>query len=164
MGNSSNDVWRVTNGSAVHYLTTKWGVSRGRDTYGYNICSLYVDGSKVSSCSGGGYDLTGTVVGLWLAKAYAERLRKKIKAAHYGLCFINPNYDPGKAKIDGETVEEREKAGKSVGLERYQAYYSASSKLPTKQHTVPHLNGGCGIDCMWKVAAAIGLKVERVRV
>ena len=164
MGKSREDVWCVTNGSIRHYLTTKWGVSRGRNTYGYNICSLYVDGSKVASCNGGGYDMTGTVVGLWLAKAYAEQLRKKIKAEFYGLCFINPNYDPGKAKIDGETVEELEKAGKSFGLERYQASYSASSKLPTKLHTVPHLDGACGIDCTWKVAEAIGLKVERVRV
>lgn len=44
-------------------LQFKWTISRGRDTYGYNICSLYVDGKKVSGCSGGGYDMMGTCLG-----------------------------------------------------------------------------------------------------
>ena len=40
----------------------KWTVSRGRYTYGYNICTMYLhrrngDKVKVSSCNGGGYDM-----------------------------------------------------------------------------------------------------------
>jgi hypothetical protein len=36
-------------------LKFKYTTSKGRDSYGYNICSLWVDGEKVSSTCGGGY-------------------------------------------------------------------------------------------------------------
>jgi hypothetical protein len=44
-------------------LEFKWSVSKGRDTYGYDICSLYVDGKKVSSCYGinNDYDLKAAI-------------------------------------------------------------------------------------------------------
>lgn len=65
-------------------LEFKWGVSRGRDTYGYTICSLYVDGRKVASCNGGGYDMKGTSFGHYLERAYADRLLK-LNSEFYGL-------------------------------------------------------------------------------
>ncbi len=41
------------------YLAVRWSTSRGRDTYGYNICSVTDQAtSKRYSCKGGGY---GTV-------------------------------------------------------------------------------------------------------
>lgn len=55
-------------------LEFKWTVSRGRDTYGYNICTLYTDGVKVARCNGGGYDMKGTCLGNFIAHAYADRL------------------------------------------------------------------------------------------
>lgn len=55
-------------------LEFRWTVSRGRDTYGYNICTLYVDGRKVARCNGGGYDMKGTCLGSFIAAAYADRL------------------------------------------------------------------------------------------
>lgn len=60
----------------VYQLQFKWSVSRGRDTYGYNICSLYVDGKKVSCCNGGGYDMKGTAFGDWLQKEFQTELKK----------------------------------------------------------------------------------------
>lgn len=60
----------------THTLQFKWTVSRGRDTDGYNICSLYVEGKKVASCNGGGYDMEGTCLGSWVARRFAERLCK----------------------------------------------------------------------------------------
>ena len=45
-----------------------WTVSRGRETYGYNICSLYSNGVKVSSCNGGGYDMQGVCLANYLNK------------------------------------------------------------------------------------------------
>lgn len=226
-------------------LEFRWTVSRGRDTYGYNICSLYADGAKVSSCNGGGYDMKGTSLGNWIARAYADRLLKlrpsqmpeqkhwererarycddKCKEAYnrawfefvgeqrdskpedlpklpedcyvcptcggktqasndgktvidgryfYGLTYHDPTYDPGKARIgkdttdrtfggsNGETVEEAEKAGKSLGLERYQAFYSASSKHPTKRHRVPLIDGGCGFSSVEAIMKAIGLQLR----
>lgn len=220
-------------------LEFKWGVSRGRDSYGYNICSLYVNGDKVSSCNGGGYDMKGTALGNWVAKAFAKRLTRIPKrkfpeqrewipdpdgmmcnnidclwprekrdeksiifyrgpaktcpqcgnptvqdhrAGHYeprppcfyGLTFHDPNFDPGKAKlrhqtafakaaqVAGMTVEEAEAKGLSLGLERYQAFYAASSTVPTRKHRIPLINGACGFSSVEKIMAAIGLSLEYV--
>ena len=153
-------------------LKFKWTVSRGRDTYGYNICSLFVDGVKVAACNGGGYDMQGTSLGTWLAGAYKDRLLK-LKTEFYGLTFHNPTFDAGKAIIGKDcqdrtlggadkdmTVEEAEAKGITAGLERYQAFYSASSKLPTEKHVEPLLDGACGFSCMEAVAKEIGLKIQ----
>jgi hypothetical protein len=141
-------------------IKIRWGTSRGRDTWGYTTCSLFENGTRMAACNGGGYDMQGTVLGSWIARRFAAQLRKLTKE-FYGLTFHDPNYNPGKAVVEGETVEQREKDGKSVGLERYQAFYSASSKLPTEKHTIPCLDGACGWSCMEKVLEAIGGKIQR---
>lgn len=164
--------------SASHTLYVKWGTSRGRDTYGYTTCALWEHGRRLASCNGGGYDMRGTVFGNWLAAAYRDRLLK-LKAKDMpegklcGLTFHDPGYDPSKAIIgeqcddrtlgkgaNGKTVEQAEKDGESLGLERYQAFYRASSKVPTKRHTVPLIGGACGFESVRKIAEAIGLSVR----
>ena len=160
-------------------LEFKWTVSRGRDTYGYNICSLYVNGHKMSSCNGGGYDMEGTALGNWIVRAFKNELLKlTIPINHrngqdiqeyYGLTFHDPDFDPGKAIIgkdcqdrtfgkDGEekTVEQAEKDGESLGLERYQAFYSASSNTPDEKHRIPLIDGACGKSSVEKILNAIG--------
>jgi len=88
-------------------LKFKWTVSRARDTYGYNICSLYVNGKKVSGCNGGGYDMKGTALGAWVEMRFKDELLK-LKEEFYGLTFHDPNFDPGLKEIEGETIRERE--------------------------------------------------------
>jgi len=98
-------------------LIFKWTVSRRRDTYGYNICSLYIDGEKVASCNGGGYDMKGTVLGIWMKFEFSN-LIKGLKCNYgsgdetkgfYGLRFydlnnksINEYVEGGKFYLDGE--------------------------------------------------------------
>ena len=53
----------------------KWTVSKGVNTYGYNICTLYIGGGKVAACNGGGYDMVGTVWGMWLQAQFQDRLK-----------------------------------------------------------------------------------------
>ena len=142
-------------------LSFKWTVSRGRDTYGYNVVTLKADGKKVAQCNGGGYDMTGTCLGNWVANHFKDELLK-FKTEFYGLTFHNPNYDPGSKIIEGQTVEEREKEGKSVGLERYQSFYSASSKLPTKLHTIPMIDGACGFSSVEQILKELGYYLENV--
>ncbi len=77
-------------------LQFKWTISRGRDTYGYNICSLYVDGKKVTSCNGGGYDMIGTCLGDWIEKEFREELKSLDVDKYYGL----REYE-GKRYLDG---------------------------------------------------------------
>ena len=172
----------------MNTLEFRWTVSRGRDTYGYNICSLYADGRKVARCNGGGYDMKGTCLGNFIASHYADRLVKlplEVFQGHrrngqdvtelYGLTYHDPNYDPGKAVVQrapvfgkpedsGKTVEQCEKEGTSLGLERYQAFYSASSNVPTERHTVPLIDGACGFSSVERIASAIGLGFEYVPV
>lgn len=71
-------------------LRIRWGVSRGRDTYGYNICTLFVNGVKVASCNGGGYDMVGTVLGEWMMETFQQRLTQ-LSRKFYGLRFVRPD-------------------------------------------------------------------------
>jgi hypothetical protein len=173
-------------------LKFKWTVSRARNTEGYNICSLFVDGKKSASCNGGGYDMKGTALGHWFARSYAKELtnlkpmdmpeefeydyetktRKSKGRMLYGLSYHDPDFDPGKAIVghdcdnytfggpDGKTVEQAEKDGKSLGLERYQAFYGASSKVPTERHIVPLINGACGFSSVEKIITTCGFSLE----
>jgi hypothetical protein len=84
------------NAMTQKYLTFKWSISRGRNTYGYNICSLYVDGKKVASCNGGGYDMQGTCLGEWLEKQFAEGIKGLDVSQFYGIS----EYE-GKRYLDG---------------------------------------------------------------
>lgn len=54
-------------------LEEKWTLSKGRDTYGYNICSLWSHYGKVASCNGGGYDMQGTSLAEFLMIYFADR-------------------------------------------------------------------------------------------
>lgn len=63
--------------SARLYLTERWSISRGRDTYGYNICTIEVSdhfgaGQDLrhtrGQCKGGGYDMAGTSLALCLTQ------------------------------------------------------------------------------------------------
>lgn len=97
-----------------------WGTSRGRDTYGYTTCTGNVDGKRIASCSGGGYDLRGTILAdvaqqliqadlLKLADRapYAwdtvtkQRSDGKPKDALYGMTLYTENGKPSRILIDG---------------------------------------------------------------
>ncbi len=119
-------------------LEFKWSVSRGQETYGYNICSLYVDGKKVSSCSGGGYDMQGTAFAQWVQKEYQAQLASINHRAHN---LIDANYH-------------YEHKGDLYGMS---AYLDASGNF----YKVA-LDGGCGFDSMRTIVRAIGLTLEYV--
>ncbi len=110
-------------------LHFRWTISRGRDTYGYNICTLLVDDEKVSACNGGGYDMEGSCFGDWIA-SHKHRLRR-LRDSYYGLTWHDPNYNPNQAIVDGQIIAEAEKGGAFVDLDRYQAFFKESSPLPT---------------------------------
>jgi hypothetical protein len=154
-------------------LEFKWGVSRGRDTYGYTICSLYVDGKKMSSCNGGGYDMKYTTLGNYIAAAYRDRLNKLTipmnrrngvdVQEYYGLTYHDPDFNPGKFVLpSGKTVEQAEKDGESLGLDRYQVFYHESSKVPTENHRIPSIDGACGMSSVERILDAIGLSLQYV--
>ena len=82
-------------------LKFKYTTSRGRDSYGYNICSLWVDGEKTASTCGGGYDMKGKALGNWIARKFQNELLK-FKEEFYGLKFYNPNWQPSTECLEEE--------------------------------------------------------------
>lgn len=60
----------------TNHLTISWSISKGRDTYGYNICRLdsYISGKRYR-CMGGGYDMMGTVVGDFIQAEHQDKLQ-----------------------------------------------------------------------------------------
>lgn len=115
-----------------YLLETRWTISRGRDTYGYNICTLYVNGERVARCSGGGYDMHGTVFATWLQATFPDRLRS----------------------IRCHTI--RQDGGK--WLDDRDGMYGATRQL---DGTVT-LNGGCGFESIRRIAQHVGLTVETI--
>ena len=136
-------------------LKFKWTTSKAQNTYGYNVCTLLVNGEKKSRCNGGGYDMQGTCLGDWIARQFDKKLLE-FKKDFYGLTFHNPNWKPS------EKIIEREEEGKSLGLERYQDFYKQSSKLPTKKHTIPEINGACGFNSVSNILNHIGHKIRLI--
>ena len=130
-------------------LKFKCSVSKAVNTYGYNICSLFVNGQKVSSCNGGNYDMQGTCLGDWIEREFENELLQ-LKDKFYGLTFHNPNWQPP------EEIIKKEEEGKSFGLERYQDFYKQSSDLPTEKHTIPVIDGACGVNSVEKILKAVG--------
>lgn len=118
-------------------LMFKWTISRGCDTFGYNICSLYVNEEKATNCKGGGYDMRGTVLADWMEETFPDQLKKlkgnsgsgDVSGGFYGLHFYNPS---------DKVYKMRKTAGKGC-----QAV----------------LDGGCGIQSMENILHKIGFKI-----
>ena len=89
------------------FLTEKWGISRGMDTYGYNICTVRdaKSGAK-GRCNGGGYDMAGSSLAECLENmqgAYNRlaALITKENAGHYADELLGRNeYHGGEACRD----------------------------------------------------------------
>jgi len=114
-----------------HLLKFKWSISHGRNTNGYNICSLYVDGKRVASCNGGNYDMMGTSLGEWIAKTFGNELKKLSAKQFYGLFFV--------LRQDGQT--------------KYVDTYVPGASV--------YVDGACGLECMWKILGAFGWKYRQ---
>lgn len=125
-------------------LTFKYTTSKGRDTYGYNIVSLYANGQRVARTCGVGYDMRGTCLGQYIKDNYLERL-KTLKGNHGSM-------DDG-AGYYGLTFYQKEDAtGKYINIKSYEEGATVS------------LDGACGENEMVRIAGAIGLNLESVQV
>ena len=121
----------------------RWGVSRGRDTFGYNTCSAFVDGRRVGSCNGGGYDMQGTALAPWLE----TQLRNS--ASFYGLTWHDPNWKPT------EKCMERERAGELSELD----YWVARACDYRHGKHGGMVVSGCGMDMGFAVVYALSQKL-----
>lgn len=118
-------------------LDLSWSISKGRETYGYNIARLDdATTKKRFKCMGGGYDMIGTCFGNWLAETYQERLLAiKEKAFRVWSAQLDKHVDTSESLY---------------GMTHY------------SDKNVIDLDGGCGIQSMIKIAEAIGLEVQSV--
>lgn len=115
-------------------LVFKWTVSRGRETYGYNICSLWVGGYKVASCNGGGYDMKGTCLADYILNNYKDRIIKL--KAHYG---------------------SMDKGNGFYGLSYYK---NGKSRRAYSEGVSVGLDGACGFSSIEEIMKRIKLKLE----
>jgi hypothetical protein len=134
--------------SQTKLLEFRWSISRGRDTYGYNICSLWVDGSKVSSCDGGGYDMSGWCLGDYLEKAYQDRLITDV-----GYLSCDRIYNGNRLRPTEEDAKDGRKGSRKL-------YGSTGALNPKGKLYKVMLDGACGISSMERIAERIGLTLE----
>lgn len=119
----------------INHLVLSWSVSKGRDTYGYNICRLDDRNSgKRYRTIGGGYDMIGTVFGEWLQDNYQEQLQAIKARSHYITDENGTQANPRTDNLYG---------------------------MRWKTDNIVSLDGACGIESMIRIAEAIGLEVER---
>lgn len=122
----------------INHLVLSWSTSKGRDTYCYNICRLddRNNGQRFRTI-GGGYDMIGTVFGQWLQANYQDQLQAIKDRAHQEYTEENSfrRYIDSKERLYGMTYN-------------------------FKDNNVS-LDGVCGLECMIRIAEAIGLEVER---
>lgn len=119
----------------ISHLVLSWSVSRGRDTYGCNICRLDDrETGKRYRCNGGGYDMIGTVFGDWLADVHQDKLVDHV----VNLAQTDCGYAvAGYKKVDG------------------------LCGLTINPNGTITLDGACGLKSMISIAEAIGLDVQR---
>ena len=116
-------------------LVFKWTTSKGRNTYGWNICTLKDrKGNKISSTCGGGYDMKGTAFGDFIADYFGEQLKRL--TANYG------SFDKGGF----------------YGLRHYNTRTRKSQKRASK-HTRTTIDGACGFNCMLTILEKIGFSL-----
>lgn len=121
----------------IKRLALSWSVSRGRDTYGYNICRL--DDTSTGErfkCMGGGYDMVGSVFAQWLEACYQADLVALKDRANYTSTA----------------------AGEFIPANREDSLYGMAYLENDNRIS---LDGACGLECMIRIAEAIGLEVER---
>lgn len=130
-------------------LEFKYGTSRGRDTYGYRIVSLYVDGKKAASVNGGGYDMFGAVLGSWMTKQFQGELMAMADRAHARY------FTPGP---DGKRAPNEYREPRDGGLYGMAAIVSGS----TGEVERISLDGACGDSSMRAILAEMGYSFRRV--
>lgn len=134
----------------TNFLALSWATSRGRDTYGYNICRL--DDRETGQrfrCMGGGYDMIGTVLGQWLSTTYGDRLKD---IAHLAAAVYL--YD-----ADGKYQERREGTNPDRLYGLWSEYVAVHAPANLRRVS---MDGACGVSSMLRIAEALGLSLSCV--
>ena len=117
----------------IENVQIKHSISRGRDTYGYNIITAVCNGKSYRTL-GGGYDMIGTVLGVWFDTEHQGDLTALVttlKLEHYVGTIKRP-------------------AGTFYGL-----FIRGDNSV--------YIDGGCGISCVLDIIRACGYKTQTSR-
>lgn len=100
----------------INKLSLSWGISKGQETLGYNICRLDDrNNGRRFKCMGGGYDMQGTVFGEWLAANYQDQLAALNSSDFYGM---RKNEETGFVTLDGACgIDSMIRIAEAIGLE-----------------------------------------------
>lgn len=122
----------------TNHLAISWSISKGRDTYGYNICRLDSSNSgKRYRCIGGGYDMLGTVVADWLVAEHQDKLLHLARQL-----MSNPEWH-----------------GDDSHYVTFPAFYGMTYVVNGNRVAV---DGACGIESVRKIAEACGIELQRL--
>ena len=114
----------------IENVQIKHSISRGRDTYGYNIVTAVCNGKSYRTL-GGGYDMIGTVLGDWFETEYQDDLTALVttlQLEHY------------------------------VGTTKRPA--NAFYGLFVRDDNSVYIDGACGISCVLDIIRACGYKTK----
>jgi len=120
-------------------LDIKWSISRGRETYGWNIVTITdTDTGKKYRTTGGGYDMQGTVLGDWVQDVLQDdlmRIKERAQSVYTDKRFqvIETNH----THLYGMT------------------FYTNDNKVV--------LDGGCGENCIIRIIEACGYNIQFLR-
>lgn len=131
--------------STIYNLHFKWTFSRGRDTSGYNICTLLVNGNKAGKCMGGGYDMQGTSFAEWLQAAFQCELHNLLVAKGIRTRNAHNSY---------------EEKGGVTSVYSLPEFYGMNYYVKANGDSHVVLDGACGFDSMRRIAEAIGIKLQ----
>lgn len=135
------------------FLALKHGISRGQDTFGYNLVTLTDSGTgkRFRTC-GGGYDMVGTVFGQWLQDNHQDKL-----------LTVAPDCDKAYDTVHKRYVHRSTDQNVfDFGL-HCEYLYGSTCQIDDKGQVLSvSLDGACGLECMIKIAKRIGLQVETV--
>lgn len=119
----------------MNHLSISWSTSKGRDSYGYNICRLDSanTGKRYKTC-GGGYDMLGTVFGQWLMSEHMAELKTLVSGFELEDCdYVVKGFKRPKNGFYGLTI----RPDGSISLD-----------------------GGCGLSCVQTIGDALGFSFK----
>jgi hypothetical protein len=121
----------------INSLAITWAVSKGRDTYGWNIARLDSrDSNKRYRTCGGGYDMIGTVLGQYVENELQDNLLELV------------------ASRTGDLID----AGYTVpGYRKITDLYG----LTVAPNGHVQIDGACGVDCVIRIIQSMNMEVQR---
>jgi len=142
-----------------HVIRYKRSTSRGRDTYGYNLLTLWENGRKVATQCGGGYDMTGSALADWLESAYPAALLVLARERAGGV------YKGGRFVISRTNAYNRICSPHGQRFDTYKpnpdyAKSALTGLTYNADKDTASLDGGCGQRCVEDVIKALGLSIK----